>query len=104
MTEGYAHCQHNTGYMQGDPEAMRQAVIDAAGAGWALALHAIGDAAIDFSIETITEARKIHGPGPLQAPIEPGGGVDIAQIVRHPPQNIRKSHSRLHPPFSGTAR
>jgi len=88
MTEGYAHCQHNTGYMQGDPEAMRQAVIDAAGAGWALALHAIGDAAIDFAIETITEARKIHGPGPLPDRIEHGGVVRDDQISLLAAQNI----------------
>jgi hypothetical protein len=88
MTEGYAHCQHNAGYMQGDPEAMRQAVIDAAGAGWALALHAIGDAAIDFAIEAITEARTIHGSGPLPDRIEHGGVVRDDQVRLLASQNI----------------
>ena len=88
MTEEYAHCQHNTGYMQGDPATMRQAVIDAAGAGWALALHAIGDAAIDFAIETITQARQIHGPGPLPDRIEHGGVVRDDQISLMAAQNI----------------
>ena len=88
MTEGYAHCQHNTGYMQGDPAAMRQAVVDAAGAGWALALHAIGDAAIDFAIDTITQARKLHGPGPLPDRIEHGGVVRDDQIALMAAQDI----------------
>ena len=88
MTEEYAHCQHNHGYMQGDPDTMRAAVIDAAGAGWALALHAIGDAAIDFAIETITEARRIHGPGPMPDRIEHGGVVRDDQIALMAAQNI----------------
>ena len=88
MTEGYAHCQHNHGYMQGEPEAMRAAVIAAAGAGWALALHAIGDAAIDFAIETITEARRIHGPGPMPDRIEHGGVVRDDQIALLAAQHI----------------
>lgn len=88
MTEEYAHCAHNHGYMQGDPETMRQSVIDAAGAGWALALHAIGDAAIDFAIETITQARRIHGPGPMPDRIEHGGVVRDDQIQLMAAQNI----------------
>lgn len=88
MTQEYAHCQHNHGYMQGDPETMRANVIDAAGAGWALALHAIGDAAIDFAIETITQARRIHGPGPLPDRIEHGGVVRDDQIALMADQNI----------------
>lgn len=88
MTEEYAHCAHNHGYMQGNPDEMRQSVIDAAGAGWALALHAIGDAAIDFAIETIVEARRIHGPGPMPDRIEHGGVVRDDQIERMADQNI----------------
>lgn len=88
MTEEYAHCQHNHGYMQGDPEAMRDAVIEAAGAGWALALHAIGDAAIDFAIETIGQARQLHGPGPLPDRIEHGGVVRDDQIKLMAAQDI----------------
>lgn len=88
MTEEYAHCQHNHGYMQGDPDQMRQSVIDAAGAGWALALHAIGDAAIDFSIDTIVEARATHGPGPMPDRIEHGGVVRDDQIARMAQQGI----------------
>lgn len=88
MTEEYAHCQHNHGYMQGDPDTMRQSVIDAAGAGWALALHAIGDAAIDFAIETIAEARRTHGPGPMPDRIEHGGVVRDDQIKLMAQHNI----------------
>src|SRR5699024_925442 len=75
MTQDYAHCQHNAGYMQGDPETMQRSIIEAAGAGWALALHAIGDAAIDFAIESISQARKQHGSGPMPDRIEHGGVV-----------------------------
>lgn len=88
MTEEYAHCQHNHGYMQGDPDTMRASVIDAAAAGWSLALHAIGDAAVDFAIETITEARHLHGPGPMPDRIEHGGVVRDDQIELMAAQNI----------------
>lgn len=88
MTEGYAHCQHNHGYMQGDPDQLRQSVIDAAGAGWALALHAIGDAAIDFAIDTIVAARATYGAGPMPDRIEHGGVVRDDQIHRMAEANI----------------
>jgi len=88
MTQDYAHCQHNAGYMQGDPETMQRSIIEAAGAGWALALHAIGDAAIDFAIESISQARKQHGRGPMPDRIEHGGVVRDDQISQMSDEGI----------------
>ncbi|PXA79032.1 amidohydrolase [Auritidibacter sp. NML120636] len=80
MTEAYAHCQHNHGYLQQDPAVMREKVLQAAAGGWALALHAIGDAAVEFAIDTIKMARQHVGPGPLPDRIEHGGVASPSQI------------------------
>lgn len=82
MSEDYAHDHGNHGYLQGDPAAMRARVLAAAAGDWALALHAIGDAAVDFALDLIDEAQRLHGAGPLPSRIEHGGVVRPDQIER----------------------
>src|SRR5699024_2636964 len=48
MSTGYANCPTNHGYFQADPELMRTRAVRAAKSGWALAMHAVGDEAIDL--------------------------------------------------------
>lgn len=81
MTENYECCQHS-GYFQGDPELIKRNALMAAGAGWSLALHAIGDAAVDFAIETLEEAIRVHGAPKIPHRIEHGGVVRAEQIDR----------------------
>lgn len=52
---------HNTGYLLDTPEAYRDRVHAAYRAGWPLALHAIGDAAIDLALDLIDEAQQRYG-------------------------------------------
>ncbi|MGM1030436.1 MAG: amidohydrolase [Actinomycetota bacterium] len=82
MTEDYEHDHGNHGYLLGDPDEMRERVVAAAGGGWALALHAIGDAAVDYALDVIEEAQRTHGPGPMPSRIEHGGVVRPDQLER----------------------
>lgn len=82
MTEEYAHCRHHFGYLQMDAGEMRDRVMKAAASGWSLALHAIGDAAIDFAVDAIAEAVSRHGPRPMPHRIEHGGVVRPDQVAR----------------------
>lgn len=82
MTEDYAHCSHERGYLQQDPEQMRQQVLAAAAGGWSLALHAIGDAAMDFALDMLQDALRRYGSGRMPHRIEHGGVVRDDQILR----------------------
>ncbi|MGK0741674.1 amidohydrolase [Leucobacter sp. Z1108] len=82
MTEDYAACPGNHGYLLGDPGEVREKVLHAAAAGWSLALHAIGDRAVDFAIDTIVEAQSRFGRPRIPNRIEHGGVVRDDQIVQ----------------------
>ncbi|MCK6095105.1 amidohydrolase [Micrococcus sp. EYE_162] len=82
MTQDYCHGPHGSGYLQGDPGEMRRASLAAAGAGWSLAMHAIGDAALDFSLDVIEEARERFGRPAMPHRVEHGGVVRDDQIER----------------------
>lgn len=86
MTEDYAQCHGNHGYLLGDPDEVRARVLAAAGAGWSLALHAIGDRAVDFAIATIAEAQQRFGRPRIPNRIEHGGVVrdeQVAELAAH---------------------
>lgn len=83
MTEPYFGCDHsNSGNLQADPQELTRAALAAASAGWTLALHAIGDAAVDLALETIEEARARYGAPRSPHRIEHGGYVRPDQIAR----------------------
>ncbi|WP_425842784.1 amidohydrolase [Agrococcus sp. TSP3-2-1] len=82
MHEDYQHDHGNHGYLLGDPEEMRDRVLAAAAGGWALALHAIGDAAVDYALDLVDEAQGRHGSAPLPNRIEHGGVVRPDQLER----------------------
>ncbi|MHA7154255.1 amidohydrolase [Arthrobacter sp. TMN-50] len=48
----------NQGYLLHEPEFLQQQMADAHRAGWSIAAHAIGDAAIDLAIDTFTSFRE----------------------------------------------
>lgn len=81
LTEEYACCSHH-GYFQGDPGQMRERALNAAASGWSLVIHAIGDAAVDFAIETLEEAVDKYGVPAMPHRIEHGGIVRPDQIER----------------------
>ncbi|MEI2825174.1 MAG: amidohydrolase family protein [Dermatophilaceae bacterium] len=82
MTQEYCRSHGNVGYFQGDTAAMRSLALLAAAAGWSLALHAIGDRAVDFALDTIEHARVTCGPPRLPHRIEHGGVVRPDQVTR----------------------
>jgi predicted amidohydrolase YtcJ len=61
VTEDFCGHDHNRGYLLDDPETYRERALGAYRAGWPLALHAIGDAAIDLALDLIEEAQERYG-------------------------------------------
>lgn len=82
MREEYEGCPGYHGYLQGDPDAMRANVIAAAAAGWSLALHAVGDAALDFALDAIEEAQRLYGQPAVPNRVEHGMVVRPDQLER----------------------
>lgn len=82
MTEEYVGCTHNHGYLQMDADQLRESALSAYRAGWAIAMHAIGDHAIDHAIDIITEAQEKFGANTQPNRIEHGGVVRPDQLDR----------------------
>lgn len=82
MVDEYEGCPGYHGYLQDDPERMRARIIEAAAAGWSLALHAVGDAALDFALDAIEQARRVHPRGPVPDRVEHGVVVRPEQLQR----------------------
>lgn len=61
VTESFCGHDHNTGYLLDTPEQYRERVRAAYRAGWPIALHAIGDAAIDLALDLIEECQRDFG-------------------------------------------
>jgi predicted amidohydrolase YtcJ len=60
MHDGFSDDAGNTGYPQADPEELRQRILRGHRAGWQLATHAIGDAAVAFTLDCYEEALRAH--------------------------------------------
>ncbi|MGY1640531.1 amidohydrolase [Geodermatophilus sp. SYSU D00703] len=75
-------CDHGTAVLQGDPDQMRRLVVDAHRAGWRVAAHAIGDAAVDLALDTFAEAARLHPRGDVRHRIEHAGLVRPDQLAR----------------------
>lgn len=82
MREEYEGCPGYHGYLQDDPAAMRSRIIEAAAAGWSLALHAVGDAALDFALDAIEEATRRSGRPAVPNRVEHGMVVRPEQLKR----------------------
>ncbi len=57
LTEPFAGTD-NRGALSGDPTVLRERIVEAHTSGWQLALHAIGDRAIDLAIESLLAAQQ----------------------------------------------
>ncbi|MGW6174244.1 amidohydrolase [Arthrobacter sp. NPDC055138] len=82
VTEEYVGCPHNHGYLQMDAQELRSSALEAYRAGWTIAMHAIGDHAVDHAIDIITEAQETYGRRPLPNRIEHGGVIRPEQLDR----------------------
>ncbi|MEU4742380.1 amidohydrolase [Actinosynnema sp. NPDC023658] len=70
------------GQLQDDPEVMRAAILDGHAAGWQLAVHAIGDRAIDFALDALADARHAVPRPDARHRIEHCGLVRPEQLDR----------------------
>jgi len=82
LTEHYEGCPDNHGYLQEDAETLRRRVLAAYAAGWSLALHAVGDAALDVALDVIEEAITRHGRRLVPNRVEHGTVVRPDQVAR----------------------
>lgn len=73
---------HGTAVFQDDPADMRRRMVDAHRAGWRVAAHAIGDAAVDLALDAFTEARRVHPRDDVRHRIEHAGVVRPDQLAR----------------------
>lgn len=58
LTEDFADTPGQRGYLQDDADALRGRILAAHRAGWRVAVHAIGDAAIDLVLDAVEEAQS----------------------------------------------
>lgn len=62
--------QDSPGFLQDDAETLRRQIMDAAASGWSVAVHAIGDLAVDQAVRTLVEAQDRFGAPPAPHRIE----------------------------------
>lgn len=80
MTDPYEGSIHNHGYLQQDPGDVRDLALRAYQGGWSLAIHAIGDRAVDFAVDIISSAEKLFGRHRIPNRIEHGGVIRPDQL------------------------
>jgi len=80
------HCYHgeseNSGFMRFGPEELREAIVAGHRAGWTIAAHAIGDAAIDHVLDGFEEAQRVLPRPGVRHRIEHFAVADDAQVAR----------------------
>ena len=98
LSEPYEGCPGYHGYLQEDQESLRRRVLDAYAAGWSLALHAVGDAALDLALDMIEEGITRHGTRPVPNRVEHGAVVrpEPGRPARRTRCGLRRT-AELHP-------
>ena len=80
------HCYHgepqNHGVMQHDAEELRRMITGAHSAGWTVAAHAIGDAAIDHVMDAVDQAQQMLPRPGVRHRIEHFALASDAQVAR----------------------
>jgi predicted amidohydrolase YtcJ len=82
MSDDYDGCPGNHGYLQEDEAMMRRRVLDAYAAGWSLAMHTVGDAALDVALSIIGDATAQYGRRSVPNRVEHGSVVRPDQLDR----------------------
>ena len=82
MSEPYEGRPGAYGYLQEDADTMRQRILEAYAAGWSLALHAVGDAALDLALDVIEECTARFGARRVPNRVEHGTVVRPDQVTR----------------------
>ncbi|MCC5673641.1 amidohydrolase [Kocuria rhizophila] len=86
MTEDYAADAeagtHNTGYLQFPQDWLRRRLVAAHENGWQLAVHAIGDGAVDVALDAIEDAQRRAPREDCRHRIEHFGVASDEQVAR----------------------
>lgn len=80
LSDHYFGCPDNHGYLQESPESLRSKALRAYAGGWSIAIHAIGDHAVDQAISIIREAQQRFGTRAIPNRIEHAGIVRNDQL------------------------
>jgi hypothetical protein len=82
LSSGFDDQPTNCGYPQLDPDALRRLIVEGHLAGWQVATHAIGDAAVDFVLDAYAEALAIQPRVDHRHRIEHCGVATPAAVAR----------------------
>lgn len=82
MCHDFSDTPGEKGYLQADAEVLRDRIIDAHKAGWRVATHAIGDAAIDLVLDAYEQAQREHPRDDPRHRIEHFGVSRPDQVTR----------------------
>ena len=82
VTEDFCGHPHGRGYLLDTPEQYRERVLGAYRAGWNIAMHAIGDRAVDVAMDIIAEAQERYGRREVPNRIEHAGVTRPEQVTR----------------------
>jgi predicted amidohydrolase YtcJ len=81
LTEPYVGLEHN-GQLYADPDRLTEMIVDGHQAGWQLAVHAIGDRAVDVALDALERAQREHPRTGARHRIEHAGLVRPDQLER----------------------
>jgi predicted amidohydrolase YtcJ len=81
MTEPYHGLDH-AGQLFADPSVIHEQVLDGHRAGWQLAIHAIGDRAVDLALDALEAAQRLYPRPAARHRIEHAGVVRPDQLPR----------------------
>lgn len=82
MESGFADDPSNCGYPQAEPDRLREVIVGSHLAGWQVATHAIGDAAVSFVLDCYEEALSIMPRADHRHRIEHCGVAPPAALER----------------------
>jgi predicted amidohydrolase YtcJ len=82
LSEGFDDDPRNCGYPQQDPDALRRLILEAHLAGWQVATHAIGDAAVDLVLDAYEDALRAQPKLDHRHRIEHCGVTTAAAVAR----------------------
>jgi hypothetical protein len=81
LTRDYEGLDHN-GQLFADPDVIRGHILDGHLAGWQLAIHAIGDRAVDVALDALEQAQRARPRPDARHRIEHAGLVRPDQLKR----------------------
>lgn len=81
LSSPYRGTDH-TGQLQDDPDLLADTIVDGHLAGWQLAVHAIGDRAVDLALDALERAQRVRPRPRARHRIEHAGLVRPDQLPR----------------------